>query len=448
MKMLKGFREVLNNSTYLAELKEQNGLLRQEITEMEKLREADCEKQKTDKEAKYRERQMTYLRPQYEMKDYVRATWEMRHNVVTDVYEYRRRSCAATDEKTKFSDYKEPWKTIDKRELNSIANEVADAGIFCLDSQVKRFVESEFAEDYHPVTTYLNKVRETWDGEKDYADDLLRRVSADPYFLRLGRIWLRGVVAQWLHWDPKHANAVMLLIVSPQQGLQKSTFLRELLPTSLRDYYTDDFSLSTKGNAQRKMVEFALINMDEFDKEPRKKMPELKSLMQTLKPSFIGAYKKNFNRLPRIASFVGTSNRRELLTDTTGSRRFLIVEPEGMIKVEGICHDQLYAQLIHEVESGAPFFFSKEEEREMEVRNRPYYVLSPVEKLLTTFFRQADEGEDFWSLSSADIMKELSSHNHALLRDMSQSEMGKVLNRFGWVPKHTEFGNVYHVVKK
>jgi hypothetical protein len=45
-------------------------------------------------------------------------------------------------------------------------------------------------------------------------------------------------------------------------------------------------------------------------------------------------------------------------------------------------------------------------------------------------------------------MKELSSHNHALLRDMSQSEMGKVLNRFGWVPKHTEFGNVYHVVKK
>lgn len=435
IKVLKGFREVLNNSTYLAELKEQNGLLRQKITEMEKLRETDREMQKSDKEAKYRERQMAFLRPQYEMKDYVRATWEMRHNVVTDVYEFRRK-------------VEGTWKIIDKRELNSIANEVADAGIFCLDSQVKRFVESEFAKDYHPVTAYLNSVRGKWDGEHDYADDLLQRVSADPDFLRLGRIWLRGVVAQWLHWDPKHANAVMLLIVSPQQGLQKSTFLRELLPTSLRDYYTDDFSLSTKGNAQRKMVEFALINMDEFDKEPRKKMPELKSLMQTLKPSFIGAYKKNFNRLPRIASFVGTSNRRELLTDTTGSRRFLIVEPEGMINVEGICHDQLYAQLIHEVESGAPFFFSKEEEREMEVRNRPYYVLSPVEKLLTTFFRQADEGEDFWSLSSADIMKELSSHNHALLRDMSQSEMGKVLNRFGWVPKHTEFGNVYHVVKK
>lgn len=435
IKVLKVFREVLNNSTYLAELKEQNGLLRQKITEMEKLRETDREMQKSDKEAKYRERQMAFLRPQYEMKDYVRATWEMRHNVVTDVYEFRRNT-------------EEPWKTIDKRELNSIANEVADAGIFCLDSQVKRFVESEFAEDYHPVTTYLNKVRGLWDGEKDYADDLLQRVSADPDFLRLGRIWLRGVVAQWLHWDPKHANAVMLLIVSPQQGLQKSTFLRELLPKTLRDYYTDDFSLSTKGNAQRKMVEFALINMDEFDKEPHKKMPELKSLMQTLKPSFIGAYKKNFNRLPRIASFVGTSNRRELLMDPTGSRRFLVVEPEGLINVEGIDHDQLYAQLIEEVESGEPCFFSKEDERQMEEHNRPYRVLSPVEKLVKTFFHQAEDGEDCWSLSTADIIKELSCHNRALMRDMSQSEMGKVMNRLGWKPEHTEYGNVYRVVKR
>lgn len=205
IKVLKGFREVLNNSTYLAELKEQNGLLRQKITEMEKLRETDREMQKSDKEAKYRERQMAFLRPQYEMKDYVRATWEMRHNVVTDVYEFRRNT-------------EEPWKTIDKRELNSIANEVADAGIFCLDSQVKRFVESEFAEDYHPVTTYLNKVRGLWDGEKDYADDLLQRVSADPDFLRLGRIWLRGVVAQWLHWDPKHANALLRDMSQSEMG--------------------------------------------------------------------------------------------------------------------------------------------------------------------------------------------------------------------------------------
>ena len=44
------------------------------------------------------------------------------------------------------------------------------------------------------------------------------------------------------------------------------------------------------------MVEFALVSLDEFEKIERKKMPELKSMMQTMKPSFIGAYKKNFSQ--------------------------------------------------------------------------------------------------------------------------------------------------------
>jgi len=55
--------------------------------------------------------------------------------------------------------------------------------------------------------------------------------------------------------DQQHANSVMLTLVSPTQGLHKSTFLRSLLPLELRDYYTDDFSLNQKGNAQRKIVE-------------------------------------------------------------------------------------------------------------------------------------------------------------------------------------------------
>ena len=139
------------------------------------------------------------------------------------------------------------------------------------------------------------------------------------------RIWLRAVVAQWLGLNRHHANAVMLLLVSTQQGLGKSTLFTSMLPPEIADYYTDDFNLKAKGNAYRKMVEFALVSLDEFEKIGREKMPELKSMMQTLKSSFIGAYRKNFNQLPRIASFVGTMNERHVLTDRTGSRRFLIL---------------------------------------------------------------------------------------------------------------------------
>jgi predicted P-loop ATPase len=235
--------------------------------------------------------------------------------------------------------------------------------------------------------------------------------------------------------------------VSLQQGMQKSTFLRCLLPPQLTDYYTDDFSLSAKGNAQRKMVEYAIINCDEFDKEKPAKMPLMKTLMQTMKPSFIGAYKKNFNRLPRIASFTGTSNTRELLHDHSGSRRFLILEPDGHINVADIDHDQLYAQLVYEVEHGLQHYFDSAMEAEMQRHNAAYYVKSPAERLFAKFFRAAVKGEVCPPMTAANILAVLDRHDHRVMRDISKHQMGKILHALGIRSVHTEYGNAYRVVE-
>ena len=280
-------------------------------------------------EKSYEQRMQYMLMPIRQMKQYVSENFEVRHNVITDVYEYRRKAGEKTQEPSEESlgtgaegqeareGAQEPseeslgtgaerqeagadlWRPLDERGFNTIACGIEDANIFCLDSRIKHWLRSDFARDYHPVRQWLESVRGKWDGV-DRTADLFSRISPYRYCREMGRIWLRAVVSQWMGYDMKHANAVMLLLVSPQQGLHKSTFVRELLPPALRDYYTDDFSLSAKGNAQRKLVEFAIVNIDEFDKENPKKMPELKTLMQTMKPSFIGAYKKNFNLDPRV----------------------------------------------------------------------------------------------------------------------------------------------------
>lgn len=57
-------------------------------------------------------------------------------------------------------------------------------------------------------------------------------------------------------------------------------------------------------------------------------MPQLKNLMQMERLNIRRAYKHSGEPLPRIASFIGTSNRRDLLTDCSGSRRFICVEVE------------------------------------------------------------------------------------------------------------------------
>lgn len=387
----------------------------------------------------YEQRKQYFLMPVREMKQFVADTFEVRHNVITDVYEFRLKK----DEEHRLAD--DQWRPLDERGFNTIACGIEEANIFCLDSRIKHWLRSDFAQDYHPVRQWLDTVRGKWDGV-DRTEDLFGRISPYRYCREMGRIWLRAVVSQWLGYDTEHANAVMLLLVSPQQGLHKSTFVRELLPPELRDYYTDDFSLSAKGNAQRKLVEFAIVNIDEFDKENPKKMPELKTLMQTMKPSFIGSYKKNFNRLPRIASFVGTSNSRQLLHDRTGSRRFLILEPKEMIRTGGIDYVQLYAQMIHEVEAGLPTYFTKAQEREMQRRNQRYTVKDEVETLFSTFFRVPRNNKEGELITAEEVLNKLSAQDHHVVRHLSPSTLGQRLITMGLTPRHTRRGNAYRLI--
>jgi predicted P-loop ATPase len=422
--------------------KEQNLLLLERVkqveAEMERMKSASTGQNSNGKSAmtgckpattgsgkssaeRFEERKQAMLRPIHDMAQFVMENFEFRHNIVRDLYEYRRKG--SDDE----------WKLVDNRQMNSINCRIQDDGeIFCLSSYVRQRVESDLAVDYHPVREYLNKVRGRWDGETDYIGDFARRISSSDYCQRMVRIWLRAVVTQWLGADSLHANAVMLLLISEQQGLGKSTLFTSMLPKEIADYYTDDFKINAKGNAYRKMVEFALVSLDEFEKIGRKQMPELKSMMQTLKPSFIGAYKKNFNQLPRIASFVGTTNERHVLTDRTGSRRFLILEPDGIIDVEGIDHDQLYAQVLHEVENlHLPHWFSKEDEAEMERHNKDYYVLDDVERLFLQYFTIPKQDGEGVFMSGAEIIRELGKHSRKTMEGVTTNSFGRSMTRLG-----------------
>jgi hypothetical protein len=134
----------------------------------------------------------------------------------------------------------------------------------------------------------------------------------------------------------------------------------------------------------------------------------------------------------RIASFVGTTNERHVLTDRTGSRRFLILEPDGIIHVEGINHDQLYAQVLHEIEDEKlPHWFSKDDEAEMEKHNKDYYVLTDVERLFLRYFSIPErEGEGAF-MSGPEIMQELEKHSQKTMAGVTANAFGRSMTRLG-----------------
>ena len=59
---------------------------------------------------------------------------------------------------------------------------------------------------------------------------------------------------------------------------------------------------------------FGLINLDEYEPLSPQKLPLLKNLMQMKKLDFRKSHRSSYSHLPRMASFIGTSNRKALLT--------------------------------------------------------------------------------------------------------------------------------------
>jgi predicted P-loop ATPase len=247
--------------------------------------------------------------------------------------------------------------------------------------------------------------------------------------------------------DQVHANSVAPLLISSEQGMMKSTFCKSLMPEALQAYYTDQADLSAKGNIENKLALMGLINLDEFDRLSPQRMAQLKNLMQMPSLNIRKAYQKNFRSLPRIASFIGTSNRKDLLTDPTGSRRFLCVEVEQKIDCANIDLNQIYAQLKAELLAGKPYWFSSEEEEEIQQHNASFYQVCPEEELFRARFRAPQTSESYEELSLVDILDELRESHAHLLRHVDYKQFGAALVSAGIERVHTRFGNRYKVTR-
>ena len=372
---------------------------------------------------------------------YLKLHYAFRYNLLTE-----RTECARVNNDLTNDPHHLIYTPVDNRTLNGIVLDVLNSGVDCWDRDVKRYVESDHVQAYHPFDLYFKQLP-AWDGT-DRVTELAKRVSDNDLWIRAFHRWMLAVTAQWTGRgvEGRRANSVAPLLVSTAQGLGKSTFCRLLLPPQLRDYFTESFDLTNATAAENKLASYGLINLDEFDRLPASRMPQLKNLMQMEALRVRRAYRRTAEPLPRIASFIGTSNRRDLLTDLSGSRRFICVEVEHPIDCNTpIDYEQLYAQLLHELENGERCWFSKEEENEIQQANRPFYRVTPAEELVSSCFRFAEPGEQGARLmSAAEIYATVKKKNPAALKDCSCTSFARLLAQLGR-RVHTKYGNGYWV---
>lgn len=284
-----------------------------------------------------------------------------------------------------------------------------------------------------------------WDGA-DRVTPLAQRISTKDFWVNSFHRWMLGVTAQWSGHMARCANAVAPMLVSSEQGRCKSTFCELLMPDSLKDYYTDSFELTGQVGCEQKLAFFGLINLDEYDRLSPQKLPLLKNLMQMKKLDFRKSHRSSYSHLPRMASFIGTSNRKALLTDPSGSRRYFFAEVKEKIDCSPLEHKQLFAQLKAELDEGKRYWFSAEEESELKLRNQAYYALPTEAEMILHCFRLPEKGEDFKLYSAVCLFNILLKRYPAAMRGITINKMGRIMNSLGAERMHTTTGNMYKLV--
>lgn len=330
---------------------------------------------------------------------------------------------------------------------NSICMEAQLEGLNVWDKDIDRYVLSDHVPEYNPVESYLENLS-AWDG-KDYIREIARRVPCDhpdwpDRFFR----WFLSMVAHWLQMDKNHGNSTTPLLIG-DQGCGKSTFCLNLLPPVLRSYYTDSVDFSKRRETELGLHRYLLINIDEFDAVRPSHQSFLKHILQKATVQTRLPYQSTQRSLRRYATFIATSNNYDLLTDPTGSRRFLCAAVKGRIDyLQPIDYDQLYAQARELLSRGERFWFTPEEEAAISSDNVIYHQLPAEEQLFTYHFRPSAEKEEGEWLLAVEILERIASKNKYFTVTSSMTrDFGRLLRRNKVPNRRIANGIQYRVVE-
>ena len=315
----------------------------------------------------------------------------------------------------------ETWLPINDRKVNSLWAELSRAmRVNKLD--LYSIIESDYVPLFNPFRDYLERLEafntqpSTLDPPPSTLDpppspDYIRAL-ADTVRVKGGeaeqqrwqtylRKWLVAMVASWI--SDEVVNNVILVLIG-EQGSFKTTWFNYLLPPELKQYFY------TKTNANRMtkddlltLAQYALVCCEELDTMRPAELNQLKAAVTMPSIDERAAYAHFHEHRRHIASFCGTGNNTQFLSDPTGNRRWLPFEVDYIRSPRDrpFPYAGIYSQALALYKSGFQFWFSREEIQELNSHNRQFETPRLEHELVALYFRVPTEGENGMFMTSA-----------------------------------------------
>ena len=368
----------------------------------------------------------------------------LRHNVIT-----RRAECRIPQADYFAAGWSEgqctdQWQPISDRVVNSLWTEMSKLKPTRA-PDIYRVIESDFVPDYHPFRYYLDHLP-PWDGQ-DYIIELSLSVSIrggvekQMLFYEYLKKWLVAMVAGWV--DETVVNHVMLVLIG-EQGSYKTTWFNYLLPPELKTYFY------TKTNANRMgrddlltQAQYGLVCCEELDTMRPSELNQLKAVLTMPSIDERAAYAHFHEHRQHIASFCGTGNNVQFLSDETGNRRWLPFEIESIRspRDDPFNYAGIYAQAYALYQEGFHYWFSQDDIRRLSEHNRAFETPKSAHELIGKYLRKPRSGEPGQFVSATDILQMVGSN--PVLR-LTANLVGRAMTDLGFerVRSHGERGYI------
>ena len=272
-------------------------------------------------------------------------------------------------------------------------------------------------------------------GGRDYIRELAQTVRVkggeqeQMLWYRYLKKWLVGMVASWISDDV--VNNVILVLIG-EQGAYKTTWFNYLLPPPLKQYFY------TKTNANRMskddiltLAQYALVCCEELDTMRPAELNQLKAAVTMPSIDERAAYAHYHEHRKHIASFCGTGNNTQFLSDPTGNRRWLPFEVESIVspREHPFAYEGIYSQALALYESGFQYWFTKEEIQELNRHNKQFETPRLEHELVDLYFRKPTDSELGEFISVARALQVIS---NGISQKLSAVNVGRAFSDLGF----------------
>ena len=298
---------------------------------------------------------------------------------------------------------------------------------------IESLVDNNFQpsdEEYNQAIEYLNKVAREYLHTNDEFEHLIFRK------------WILGIVSRVLEPGCKFDGVLML---KGAQGLGKTTFFESIAGL---DYYRSHLGEINR-DARAKMHRAIVIELAEIAATFGKvKNEALKNFITERVDTFRLPYGCSDMDYPRRFVFGGSTNDDEFLTDSTGSRRYWVIEINEMIDTAAIRKHRdeiLRAAYIMKLYGEKPFFnadeFAINEERN--TRHKQVTLLEEAVAAIVQSRMQYHENHRMGTpevpFLSTDIVAKLK-EEYPSLKPTTQV-LNAALKNMGFVQEHKRFNS-------